>query len=512
MKLPDRTRWGRVVCLSILVASSVLALLFFAVEIRDLRSPYQRDYGEGHVLWLTMRMLDSGKAYQPLDNPPYVVCPYTPLFMLTTGLVHMLGINLLTAGRALSLFSTLGVGVALAFIVVKVTPGRAPLLQRVAGAAFTGVLPLLMDDVLGWASLMRVDMLALFLMYAGVGVYLSAGGREVCLHLSGVLFVLAIFTKQTMISGPLACLAVGLLVDPRRTLRVCASAGLLLVAGVACAAAVTHGGFLTHILTYNRNPFSWKVAGVAVYSHARGSWPWLAAAAAAVFAAWNPRVIRRQGWWRFLEIRLTNLYGRAVGVAALNCAFAAVLMVTIGKMGASYNHLLAWDISTCLLCGLLLCRILASWAIRPNVGRAAAWACALLLFGLLLPPASLVVKALHSLDSPDRLPADEEVLEIVRRTPGPVFSENLLLPIQAGRPVLAEPATLTFLTLDGRWNERPYVSLFERQYFGLLVAYDIEFGERYSPALTSAIKGAYVLRQRIGPYSLYYPRDHAEFR
>jgi hypothetical protein len=47
---------------------------------------------------------------------------------------------------------------------------------------------------------------------------------------------------------------------------------------------------------------------------------------------------------------------------------------------------------------------------------------------------------------------------------------------------------------------------------GQLVAYNIKFGERYSPALTSAIKGAYVLRQRIGPYSLYYPREHAEFR
>ena len=69
-----------------------------------------------------------------------------------------------------------------------------------------------MEGVGGWASLMRVDMLALFLMYAGLGIYLGMGQRQRWQYVAGVFFVLALFTKETMLSAPLACLTFGLLV------------------------------------------------------------------------------------------------------------------------------------------------------------------------------------------------------------------------------------------------------------------------------------------------------------
>jgi hypothetical protein len=482
-----------------------------------LRTPSQRDYGEGHVLWLTMQILDPGSAYKPLDSLPYVVNPYTPLYMLTARLVNTFSSDLLMAGRALSLVSTFGIAIAVAAIVLVSTPRHAPLLWRSASAAAAGVFPLLTDTVSGWASLMRVDMLALLLMYAGLGIYVGLGRRERWQHVAAVFFVLALFTKETMLSAPLACLTFGWLVDRRRTIRVCASAVLLLAAGVAGANAATHGGFLTHILTYNRNPFSWKLAAMRVYFHVRTSWPWLAIAAAAFLALWNPVAIRQRGLQRFLVDRLlvdnsTSAYRRAVIVAGLNCAYATLLMATAGKMGTNYNHFLAWDISTCLLCGLFLYRLIATWTVRRNHSRALAWACAILLFGLLLPSTTLLQGMERSLDAPEQSPDDDEVSQIIRQAPGAVFSENLLLLIRADKPVIAEPVTLTCLALAGHWDEQPYVSLFARQYFSLLVAYDIHFGEIYSAAVTSAIETDYVLRRRIGPYSLYYPRPDMGLR
>jgi hypothetical protein len=338
----------RALCLFILTASPVLTALFLVSEIPLLRIPYQLDYGEGHVLWLTLRILDRGSgAYKPLDSLPYVVCPYPPLYMLAARFAHLPGGGLLTAGRWLSLASAAGIGIALALTVLMLAPARVPLLCRVAGAAFTGVLPLLMDSVDGWAPLMRVDMLALFLMYAGLGIYLVAGDRERWQYAAGFLFVLALFTKQTMLSAPVACLSFGLMVDRRRTIRVCAGAAVLLAAGLAVANAATHGGFLIHILQYNRNPFSWKIAAVRVYEHVRATWPWMTVAAATVLAAWNPVPIRRLGWRKFLEIRSASRYGRAVMVGGLNCAFAGVLTVSVGKMGANYNHFLPWDPARC---------------------------------------------------------------------------------------------------------------------------------------------------------------------
>jgi hypothetical protein len=492
MNLPDR----RVVCLSFLGASLLLTLLFLVAEIGLLRIPYQRDYGEGHVLWLTMQGLD---AYKPIDSPPYVVNPYTPLYMLAARLVNLLSGDLLMAGRCLSLLSTLGIGLVLALTVYGVTPARAPRFLRMASAAGAGVFPLLTDSVTGWAPLMRVDMLALFLMFAGLYVYVCRGTRERWQHVAGVLFVLALFTKETMLSAPLACLTFGLVVDFRRTLRVCAGAALLLAAGVLAANAVTHGGFLTHIVAYNRNPFSWRVAAVQIYDHLRSSWLWLAVAAATLLAVRNPAAVRS-----------ASPYGRAVIIAALNLAYATVLLVTLGKLGTNYNHFLAWDISACLLCGLFLYRFLATSGL--NRSRAAAGLCAVLLAGLLLPPMSLLHGLKQGLFGPNSWPEEDNVLELIRQSPGPVFSENLLMLIQADKPVAVEPATVTFLSLTGAWDEQPYVSLFQQQYFRLLVTEDIHFAERYTPAVTSAIDSAYVPRRRIGKYLLYYPRDGATLR
>jgi hypothetical protein len=503
MTLPHGAGRRRLVCVVILAAAFALTLLFLAAEIRLLRSPFQRDYGEGHVLWLTMGILDAGSAYKPLDSLPYVVNPYTPLYMLAVRLVNLAVGDLLTAGRGLSLVCTLGIGLALALTVFGVTSLRVPLLVRGASAAFAGVLPFAMDDVIGWSSLMRVDMLALFLMYAGLGIYLGMGKRERWQHAAGIFFVLALLTKETMLSAPLACLSFGLLVDWRRTARVAATAGLLLAACVVYANTATHGGFLKHIVGYNHNPFSWQVAALQVYYHVRAFWPWFAIAAAAFLASWNRSANR---------LRSHSSYNRAVLVAGLNCAYASLLMVTAGKMGTTYNHFLAWDISTCLLCGLFLYRLLATWTASRKQSRVAVWACALLLAGILLPPIRLVREVERSMDAPDSSPDDEAVGDTIRQMPGPVFSENLLLPIQAGKPVQAEPATLTYLTLAGQWDEQAYVSLFQQQYFSLVVARDIHSAEMYSPAVAAAIDSAYTLRERIGPYSLYYPRARTEFR
>jgi hypothetical protein len=368
-----------------------------------------------------------------------------------------------------------------------------------------------MDSTIGWSSLMRVDMLALFLMYTGLGIYICLGRRERWQYVAAVLFVLAVLTKETALSAPLACATFGLLVDWRGTIRVGASAGFLLAAIMAGFNAATHGGFFTHILEYNQNPFSWAVAARHIYPHARTSWPWLVGGAAAFAAIWNPAAIPRLGWKRFFETRAASRYGRGVLLSGLNAAYAAPMLASSGKLGANYNHFLAWDIAICLLCGLFVYRMIATARLRQGRGRAAAWVCGLLLCGLFLPPVNLLGSIAPGIVASNPALWEDEVLETVRQTSGPVFSENLLLLIQAEKPVTAEPATLTYLSLAGRWNEQPYVSLFEQRYFSLLVTYDIH-SERYTPAVASAIEAAYTLRRRIGAYSLYYPSGPGDVR
>src|SRR5260221_7790550 len=92
-------------CRSITWVAFLLTLFFLIAEIRLLRIPAQRDYGEGNVLWMTQRVPD--KSYPPLHTLPFVVFPYTPLYLYAARLVGGLADDLVTAGRTLSLLSTL---------------------------------------------------------------------------------------------------------------------------------------------------------------------------------------------------------------------------------------------------------------------------------------------------------------------------------------------------------------------------------------------------------------------
>ena len=256
-------------CRFLLGAAFLLTLIFLAAEIRLVRIPSQQDYGEGHILWLSKQILNTAQAYKPLDTLPYVAYPYTPLYMLAARLANLVFRDPLIAGRSLSLLSTLGIGVALGLTVALSSRPRTPLLVRAASAAFAGVLPLMMDSVAGWGSLMRVDMLALLLMQAGLGIYITLGKQERWQYAAAFLFVLALFTKQTMLSAPLACLSFGFFADRKKTLRVGALAAALALAVAWFLNRVTSGGFLTNILDYNVNPFSWETAGSIIYQHMR---------------------------------------------------------------------------------------------------------------------------------------------------------------------------------------------------------------------------------------------------
>lgn len=107
MKGSDLPGLRRSVCWSLLAAAFLLTLLFLAAEASLLRSPFQQDYGEGLVLWMTQQILDAA---------PYAVFPHPPLYLLATRLVNVFPGDLLLAGRALSLLYGLGIGVALALL------------------------------------------------------------------------------------------------------------------------------------------------------------------------------------------------------------------------------------------------------------------------------------------------------------------------------------------------------------------------------------------------------------
>jgi len=57
-------------------------LRFLIIAASAVRSPYQRDYGEG-IVWQQMRLMFAGKGYGPIDGFPAIVFHYPPVYHAT---------------------------------------------------------------------------------------------------------------------------------------------------------------------------------------------------------------------------------------------------------------------------------------------------------------------------------------------------------------------------------------------------------------------------------------------
>lgn len=495
----------RIICLSLVGFSLVISLLFLAVQLRLMGVEAMRDYGEGHTLWMSQQITNLAIAYKPLDGLPYVIFPYPPLYLIVSKAVSLVMGDLLLAGRSVSLLSTFGLAAIVAMLIFRSIPGAFPRLWRLASGALGAALVLSTESVIGWASLMRVDMLGMMLMYGGLAVYILSGSRERGQYFAVFLFVLAAFAKQTLLSAPVACAIFGLFAYPKTTIRVYGFALLLGVSGLAVCNWLTDDGFLKNILSYNLNPFAWDVVFAQFSSHLRLNMTLkLLLSVAALIALWNGGRVRRIGLRRFISLKSNQLYTRTILIGSLNAGFAGLLAISIGKMGSIYNFFLAWDVSLCLLTGLYLFRLLATWRTNSRQKTSYSFALLSLLILLFLPSRWIISTVTEDFDG--LIKQEAQLVSLIQATPGPVLSDNMLIVVKAGHKIEAEPATLSFLTLAGGWDESPYLQLFDSRYFSLIVTTPMHSAARYSPAVVSSIEKNYQLDGKIGDYLIYRPR------
>ncbi|CAG5018011.1 hypothetical protein DYBT9275_05894 [Dyadobacter sp. CECT 9275] len=464
-----------------------------------------RDYGEGHTLWMSQQITNLTIAYRPLDGLPYVIFPYPPLYLIASKIVS-LGIgDLLLSGRIVSLVSTCGLAALIGLLVFQSIPRSFSRLWRLASGGLATSLVFSTASVIGWASLMRVDMLGIMLMYAGLAVYIRSGKKRSGQYFSAILFVMAVFTKQTLLSAPLACLIFGLFAYPRTTIRVYSFALLLGLAGLCICYWLTNGGFLKNILNYNLNPFSWEIVFAQFSSHLRLNISLkLLLSLTSLAALYNAKSIRRNGWKQFILLKSSKPYSRAILIGTINAALAGLLAISIGKMGSIYNFFLAWDVSLCLLATLYLFRLLATW--HADHPRKKGYRLILLSSLILLFVPSRWVISTVTEDFSRQIKEEAQLVHLIRAAPGPILSDNMLLLTKAGRKIEAEPATLSFLTMANGWDERPYLRLFESSYFSLIVTTPLMHAARYSPAVVSSIEKNYQATGSIGSYLIYEPK------
>ena len=198
---------ARLLLVGVLGIAALNAAGFLAGSWTLIRYPFELDYGEGIVLWQAAHVFDLRDAYHPVERYPHVVFNYPPVYHVLSRMATIVTGDLLVGGRALSWLS--GVGIAVVAGLLASTAVRTRGWSRTVAAVAAPLLALQLATF-EWIPYMRVDAAAVFCSMLGMLVFVRARSRSVR-RAAGVLFVLALFCKQTMVAAPVAAVSTLLL-------------------------------------------------------------------------------------------------------------------------------------------------------------------------------------------------------------------------------------------------------------------------------------------------------------
>ena len=87
----------------------------------------------------------------------------------------------------------------------------------------------------------------------------------------------------------------------------------------------------------------------------------------------------------------------------------------------------------------------------------------------------------------------------IAATDKPVISDDMVLLLRSGKPVLWEPAIFAELASTGDWDQQPFVDRIRNREFAFFVTWGQRgfdrFDERYNRAVAEAIEAAYPIKQ-----------------
>jgi hypothetical protein len=213
-------------------------------------------------------------------------------------------------------------------------------------------------------------------------------------------------------------------------------------------------------------------------------------------------------------------YRQALLVLGLELAIALLTAAAYGKSGSGVHYFLEWNLACCPLAGLVLGRALASWRPSSRYAPGGAALFLLLFFAALtgLPDSLRRINHVFLL-----LPGERRIqqvsrssaaaaLEIIEKTPGPVFCENMLLVMKAHKEIPIEPGINLYLSKAGVWDQSGFVNLIASRRFGVIILRNLD-NPFWTDAIVQAIREYYVPAERLGDpsvensyYTVYRPQ------
>jgi hypothetical protein len=415
------------------------ALLFsitinrFALALRVIEISAEREYGEAIIYAQAHRILNGDPLYQPLDQPPYTVVAYTPLYYgLAAGLQLAAGSGWVP-GRVVSYIAALVTAALVGYITRRATDDVRP-----------GLLAAVLFLALGfpgrtdpWYALYKEDLLGVALSVTAIALLISDGARRYIL-LSAILAALAFLTKQTFVAAALAG-TICLLRRDRVRARAYIVVYLTIVLGTVTTLEVISQAFIANTVVANMVPFSTIVLepGLRVLLQFQaGS---LLIAAVCTFTR----------WWAGCRPQDELIY--------LYWACSFLPLVGLAKIGSNSNYWIELAASTAVLASI------GVWEARqwPWLrGAAAPLPACVLLTSVVVALRPLGLPAVPLLNPPQAELPDVDLgplIEQIRSEPGPVLADPLDVVALAGKDILFEPYLFGILHTEGRWNPEPLI-------------------------------------------------------
>lgn len=523
--------WGGLLFLPAVVGLVWLSLpIVFRVE-SALKFPYQLDAEEGFLYLQALDLIAGRSIYTPVQEEPYLVGNYPPLYPMMIAAALRAGLEGLEAGRAVVALSTVLI-LLLLFGIARVLSGRwfvaflAPLLFAVS------------YELYNWVAFCRVDLPALALTLLGAFLFTGFSSRG-ALVLAAVCFALAAYTRQTALMAPAAC-AVALVWNDRRGLvwfltpYLAGGLGSFVVANLWL-----EGEFWRHLVEYNRNTMDWVVLRSILRNEIWFFYRWwiVALGVAGLGAGvWVP--VGRDGEPGGAGPR-REPGARRMAFAVTYFLLSAMSLSAFAKSGSAPNYALEPLAAASLLLVALLGRLLGGLGAATRRRRTAAWISTLFVAGCItlhvvrmvpiswseMLPGALggvgrimdegrVGWALFSSPNPDasEVARGDRIVVELQRAKGEVLSELPVFSIAAGHAVMFQPFIMSTLAREGRWDATAFVEDLRRGRFGVIVTtQDLREAQggavlaRYTPDMAEAILERYQLVAAIPPGTLGLP-------
>jgi hypothetical protein len=364
---------------------------------------------------------------------------------------------------------------------------------------------------------MRVDMMALLLTLMGFWFGLKSYERPNFIYVASLLFVAAVFTKQTTISAPVATFGLMIWLNPRLALKGIATSIVCGLLALGVLNYLTDGGFFKHIFFYNINVFDLErlfMGSKIIAIHGL--------LLIIIFIVIRTGLSNLNSLFRDLKGAdrrnriATNQTAITFFSALLYLIVATPLLLLFAKEGSAGNYFIEWFIASAILIGFGL---LDSIYILSGMNyqfinldlKIRALGAPLIIASYIFTLNFHIPSSYNLTSNPSNAEELNRLSSLVRESRKPVVSDDMVLILRSGKRVVWESAIFAQLEKTGAWDALAFEKRIRNSEFAMFITEgnrgEYLYDQRYTPLISKAIDDSYPIKKIIAGYTIHLPGD-----